>query len=176
MERLTSKWPSDLIGVQQGMMPEALERLADYEDTGLEPEDFKKAFNEEMLLKLASQYLKTTPERLRELAHAEQEGRLVVLPCKVGDTVFDIFGGSVKEETIVSITFLISRSVKRMTIHAENHRGAITELELLRFGKTWCLTREEAEAALADMNVGNIVKVTDLYDEDGGEITEAANE
>lgn len=178
MERLTSKWPSGLIGVQQGMMPEALERLADYEDTGLDPEEVEimresKADAQFMLTELCRL---CDYDRLEELARAEQEGRLVVLPCKVGDTVFDIFGGSVKEETIVSITFLISQSVKHMTIHAENHRGAITELELLRFGKTWFLTREEAEAALAGMNVGNIVKVTDLYDEDGDEITEAANE
>ena len=28
--------------------------------------------------------LETTPERLRELAAADKEGRVVVLPCKVG--------------------------------------------------------------------------------------------
>lgn len=39
MERLTSRYPSGLIAVPQGMVPEALERLAQYEDTGLEPEE-----------------------------------------------------------------------------------------------------------------------------------------
>ena len=146
MERLTSKWPSGLIGVQQGMMPEALERLATYEDTGLEPEEVKNW--QDIYNEILTRTYGPFHQKIADLLQAEQEGRLVVLPCKVGDTVFDIFGGSVKEETIVSITFLISQSVKHMTIHAENHRGAITELELLRFGKTWFLTREEAEAAL----------------------------
>lgn len=65
--------------VEEDIVTAAIKRLAAYEDTGLSPEEIKKAFNEEALLKLASQYLKTTPERLRELAHAEQEDRLLVL-------------------------------------------------------------------------------------------------
>ena len=67
---------------------DAANRLAAYEDTGLEPEEFKKAFNEGALLKLTAQHLGTTPDRLHEWAKAEQEGRLVVLPCKVGDPVW----------------------------------------------------------------------------------------
>ena len=67
---------------------DAANRLADYEDTGLEPEDLKKAFNETAILKLASQALSTTPDHLRDILEAEQDGRLVVLPCKVGDTVW----------------------------------------------------------------------------------------
>jgi hypothetical protein len=56
-----------------------VDRLAAYEETGLEPEDMKKAFNEDATLKLAGQILGVTPGRLRELAQAEKEGRLVVL-------------------------------------------------------------------------------------------------
>lgn len=55
-------------------------RLAAYEETRLEPEDMKKAFNEDATLKLAGQALGMSPDRLRELAQAEKEGRLVVLP------------------------------------------------------------------------------------------------
>lgn len=62
-----------------------VDRLAAYEETGLEPEDMKKAFNEDATLKLAGQILGVTPGRLRELAQAKKEGRLVVLPCDVGD-------------------------------------------------------------------------------------------
>lgn len=58
----------------------AAERLAAYEETRLEPEDMKKAFNEDATLKLAGQALGMSPDRLRELAQAEKEGRLVVLP------------------------------------------------------------------------------------------------
>lgn len=59
-----------------------IDRLAAYEDTGLEPEDLKRAFNEDAVLKLAGQALGITPERLRELAQADREGRCVVLPFK----------------------------------------------------------------------------------------------
>lgn len=57
----------------------AVKRLGHYEDTGLEPEDLKKAFNETAILKLAAQALSTTPDHLRDLLQAEQDGRLVVL-------------------------------------------------------------------------------------------------
>ena len=56
------------------------ERLKAYEDAGLEPEDLKKAFNETAILKLAAQALSTTPDHLRDLLHAEQDGRLLELP------------------------------------------------------------------------------------------------
>lgn len=67
-----------------------IDRLAAYEDTGLEPEDIKRAFNEAAVLKLAGQALGITPDRLHELAQADREGRCVVLPCKIGDTVYHI--------------------------------------------------------------------------------------
>lgn len=58
----------------------AVNRLAAYEETRLEPEDMKKAFNEDATLKLAGQALGMSPDRLRDLAQAEKEGRIVVLP------------------------------------------------------------------------------------------------
>ena len=60
---------------------DAANLLAAYEDTGLEPEDLKKAFNETAILKLAAQALSTTPDHLRDLLQAEQDGLLVMLPC-----------------------------------------------------------------------------------------------
>lgn len=54
---------------------DAANRLAAYEDTGLEPEEFKKAFNEDALLKKTAQYLGTTPDRLHEWARTDKEGR-----------------------------------------------------------------------------------------------------
>lgn len=50
-----------------------------YEDTGLEPEEIKQVFTEETVLKVAGQLLGITPDRLRELAQADREGRCVVL-------------------------------------------------------------------------------------------------
>ena len=55
--------------------------LAAYEDTGVEPEDLNRAFNETAIIKLAAQALNTTPDHLRDIIKAEQAGQLVVLPC-----------------------------------------------------------------------------------------------
>ena len=65
-----------------GILDKIVDRLAAYEDTGLEPEDFKRTFTEDALLKLTGQLLGVTPDRLRELAQADREGRCVVLPFK----------------------------------------------------------------------------------------------
>lgn len=64
----------------------ALDRLAAYEDTGLEPEDLKNEFGEDGVLKLAAQCLGTTADHLRELVRAENDGRLRILPASEGRT------------------------------------------------------------------------------------------
>ena len=60
------------------ILGEIVDRLAAYEDTGLEPEDFKRSFDEGALLKLMGQFLGVTPDRLRELAQADREGRVTI--------------------------------------------------------------------------------------------------
>ena len=99
------------------------ERLAAYEETGLEPE---------------------------ELAQSEKEGRLVVLPCDVGDKLYDVTLGEVREKIVISLSMLLSKSVNHLVIHAENFRNAVTSYELQDIGKTVFLTREAAEAALKE--------------------------
>ena len=127
-----------------------VERLAAYEETGLEPEDMKRAFNEDAVLKLAGQALGMSPDRLRKLAQAEKEGRLVVLPCDVGDKLYDVTLGEVREKIVISLSMLLSKSVNHLVIHAENFRNAVTSYELQDIGKTVFLTREAAEAALKE--------------------------
>lgn len=61
---------------------EVADRLSAYEETGLEPEDFKQTFSEDTILKLAGQALGITPDRLREFKQADDEGRCMVLPFK----------------------------------------------------------------------------------------------
>ena len=53
-----------------------VDRLAAYEETGLEPEDFKQTFSEDTILKLAGQALGITPDRLRELAQTGKDGKI----------------------------------------------------------------------------------------------------
>ena len=55
------------------------ERLREYEDTGLTPEKIKAPFTEDTMINLAAQALGVEPSRLRELAEADKDGRVVVL-------------------------------------------------------------------------------------------------
>ena len=80
-----SDWYGD-----RSLIEAAINRLAAYEDMGLEYESIAKILNELAVLKLTGQLLGVTPDRLRELAQADKEGRCVVLPCKIGDTVYHI--------------------------------------------------------------------------------------
>lgn len=59
-----------------------IERLAAYEDIGLTPEEIKAPFTEDTMINLAAQALGVEADRLRELAEADKDGRVVVLPCK----------------------------------------------------------------------------------------------
>lgn len=126
-----------------------VDRLAAYEETRLEPEDMKKAFNEDATLKLAWQALGMSPDRLRELAQAEKEGRLVVLPCSIGDPVF-MGTGRYKitgYEEDVCDGFYIGRDGV-LQVKAQNYNGNHGTYGVI--GQTAELTREAAEAALKE--------------------------
>ena len=135
MERLTYRDKDGMAMMKErgGWKSGGIERLAAYEDTGLEPEDLKKAFNETAILKMSAQALNTTPDHLRDLIKAEKNGRMVVLPCKVGDTVYQIDAERVYESEVKWIIF-------------DCDDIAFDERAI---GVSIFLTREEAEAALA---------------------------
>ena len=67
-----------------------VERLAAYEETGLTPEESKRMSNILMDVGIdyncSWEYVKNwlLDDRLRELDEADKDGRVVVLPCKVG--------------------------------------------------------------------------------------------
>lgn len=121
---------------------QACNRLSAYEDTGLEPEDLKRVFNEGAVLKLAGQALGVSADRLRELAQADRDGRCVVLPAKPDQTIYQWRIGD------------DCPSVSRLDGVQINADGEITypiwcgHLTPGDFGKTVFLTCEEAEAAL----------------------------
>lgn len=58
---------------------EHADRLAAYEDTGLEPEQITAAVTPESILSLAAQFLGVEPGRLRELAQADREGLVHII-------------------------------------------------------------------------------------------------
>lgn len=128
-------------------------RLSAYEDTGLEPEEIKRivdAYGRGHTMRTESterleivREIKT--DRLRELVQAEQDGRLVVLPCKVGDTIYVIGESCDFCETYLDEPERCMRCEKG---HYVEERGF--ELWMLsELNESIFLTREEAEAALA---------------------------
>lgn len=127
------------------------ERLKQYEDTGLEPEDIRRAFDEDAVLKLAGGVLGLEPDRLRDLVQADREGRCVVLPCKVGDAIYMPTGIrhckiTGYEEDECDGFHIASDGV--LQIKAKCWTGNHGTYGVP--GKTVFLTREEVEAALRE--------------------------
>lgn len=119
-----------------------VDRLAAYEETRLEPEDMKKAFNEDATLKLAGQILGVTPGRLRELAQAYR---------LLGNTVYEPNKrGVISTYKVISVHF----SGCSILVGWDLLDGIYSNLngfEISALGKTVFLTREAAEAALNDL-------------------------
>ena len=127
------------------------ERLAAYEDTGLTPEEIKAPFTEDTMINLAAQALGVEPSRLRELAEADKDGRVVVLPCKVGQRVFALMDTDkhISECEVKQIG--LGNEIGFIGLEPIGARGREYGVALNGFGKTVFLTREEAEKALQKM-------------------------
>ena len=125
-------------------------RLAAYEETGLTPEQCESAKN---IIDYAFSADTSKAERILELLKADKDGRLVVLPCKVGDTVWmwnADFGTA-----LPYVVDLISVINEGCGYSANcNHNGELLDsidFEDGDIGKTIFLTRDEAEKALEAM-------------------------
>ena len=127
-------------------------RLKAYEDTGLEPEAV-----ETVKLALAAKHmvdletLNNTPiSRLVELAEADKDGRVVVLPCKVGQRVFALMDMDkhISECEVKRIS--MGNKIGFIGLEPIGARGREYGVALNGFGKTVFLTREEAEKALEE--------------------------
>ena len=87
-------------------------------------------------------YLKLgTIDHLRDLLQAEQDGLLVVLPCKAGSLIY--VG---RKPAIITRFFGYVRERYFHAVFCDENKGIDIPFEEL--GKTVFLTREEAEAAL----------------------------
>lgn len=125
------------------------ERLAAYEDTGLTPEEINDlasvreippeaeyAINKhaDSIIERLDKLLAQTDDdvRLRELAEADKDGRVIILPCKVYETD----GVRVYEHTVREVIY-------------ETAGGPAFDKNAI--GKSIFLTRAEAERALQEM-------------------------
>lgn len=122
-------------------------RLKAYEDTGLMPDEIR-AMQEEHFSGLEMAKLHSALMELKKYQEADKDGRLVVLPCKVGDTVYfrtyDCNGTVDLGIQPHKVTAIVGHAIVR---------GGYTDVGLLpgQYGVSWFLTREEAEAALEAM-------------------------
>lgn len=113
------------------------ERLKQFEDKCESPEVLAKAMDMEEIL--GNEYYSV--DRMLELLKADKDGRLVVLPCKVGDTVYFALLGRIIEKQVFSIVSF-SNSIR---IYCD---GTSEYFRPEDIGETFFLTREEAEKAL----------------------------
>ena len=129
------------------IVPRLYARLGAYEDTERTPEEVTALGK---LFDYALEESKTLTEqlallnRIRDLAEADKGGRVVALPCKVGDTVYFALLGRIIEKQVFSIVSF-SNSTR---IYCD---GTSEYFRPEDIGKTFFLTREAAEAALEAM-------------------------
>lgn len=117
----------------------AWERLARYEDTRLAPAEVHSMYGEWSVMMSVLNSIGSY-DRLRELAEADRDGRVVILPCKVGDTVYRVFTVDGREPVIQAT------QIKTLG-QAADLIGRVGKLNKL---VSVFRTREEAERALME--------------------------
>lgn len=167
MERLTNKREADAQrkeyerrlanGYPRNIPEERFLRLAAYEDTGLTPEEvLPKDKADEIALKLmclADLESLCSYTRLRELAEADRDGRLVVLPCRIGATAYILIQDSAIFYPETNGWYIVEETIDAITQDGF-YLGAAEDGDFRpndAIGKTVFLTREEAEKALEAM-------------------------
>ncbi len=123
-------------------------RLMQYEDTGLEPAMCAnyKTFEDEAISK-------GVPfKRIVALMEADRAGRLVVPPCKAGDTVYEVTSRkTISEYRVKAIRVELFCTFIEWDIVAGFVDKSIFGVPVDEIGKTVFLTREEAKKALEAM-------------------------
>nr|DAU52880.1 MAG TPA: hypothetical protein [Caudoviricetes sp.] len=122
-------------------------RLKQFEDAVQTPENFYKMYGEFCLLESA---LKNygSHDRMKELSEADKEGRVVVLPCKVGDTVFARLDNKSKYVCECKVKQIVVGNIGFVTFAPIDASEREYDVSLRGFGKTVFLSREEAERAM----------------------------
>jgi hypothetical protein len=128
------------------------DRLAAYEDTGRTPEEVTALGN---LFDYVLEESKTLTgqlallNRIRDLAEADRAGRLVVPPCKAGDTLYEVTSRkTIREYRVKAIRVELFCTFIEWDIVAGFVDFGVPVDEI---GKSVFLTREAAEKALEAM-------------------------
>lgn len=132
---------------------EVWERLQDYEDSGLAPAEVHSMSGEWCAMMSVLNSIGSY-DRLRELAEADKDGRVVILPCKVGDTVWfktyknnarDCIGVQPHEVTRISASIIVPGEIVDIGIPVD------------QIGVRVFLSETEAVAADAKPPAGNSI-------------------
>lgn len=124
-----------------------LDRLVKYEDTERTPEEID--MDHEAAEQIRYLCRNCDLDRLEKLAEADRDGRVVVRPCKVGDTLFRVFAGEILEHKVRNMRYLAIQG--RWDIDTTPFCSYVES----SIGKTIFLTHEQAERALEAMKDGN---------------------
>ena len=129
------------------IVPQLYARLGAYEDTGLTPGEVK-SMQEEHFSGLEMAKLHSALMELKKYQEADRDGRVVVRPCKVGDTLFRVFAGEILEHKVRNMRYLAIQG--RWDIDTTPFCSYVES----SIGKTIFLTHEQAERALEAMKDG----------------------
>lgn len=103
--------------------------------------------------------LKQIAEKLAQYEDLEEQGKLIKLPCKVGDTVYvKVQSGEYAEAEVRDFTYFLTCG---FCIVVTSEKFDKQNIPFTDFGKTVFLTHEEAEAALKKMEVECMLKIGD---------------
>ena len=120
--------------------------LRQYLDTGMTPEQCENA---KAIIESAFSDETSKAERIRELLKADKDGRLVVPPCKAGDTVYEVTSRkTISEYRVKAIRVELFCTFIEWDIVAGFVDKSIFGVPVNEIGKTVFLTREEADRAL----------------------------
>ena len=129
----------------------ALARLASYEATGLMPE---QVANAKAIIESAFADDASKAERIRKLMAANKDGRVLILPCKVGDAVWFVRSVFRQVDSPIEATvtgFASYGTTGELIYTTMTVEGQITRRFLEhQIGKTAFLSLEEAERALEE--------------------------
>ena len=89
-------------------------------------------------------------EKLGKYEDLEEQGRLVILPCKAGDKVYGLSMGKIIRLTVNEISIFRMKGEKIINAKCQNNDEFRNYVER-EFGKTVFLTKSEAEAKLKEL-------------------------
>lgn len=88
-------------------------------------------------------------DKLAEYEGLEEQGRLVILPCKVGDTLYRLVPNLYREYVEIKIAQFV---INKNGIYFITDKGVSWSAD--KIGKTVFLTKSEAEAKLKELRGG----------------------